>query len=278
MSDEQKPDPGNRLRNFVSGGDEKKTAETGNASASPLSRLPKARAVAATPAAVPPPPPPEPPKESESAPAAEKKSSPLRMKSLSLFAGLQFGPAFWTVTGVISLVVNGVLIAILLITLRLLGGVQSTKADAFSGLLGGLYSNFEKMDRAHIVTDIQVSSAIPVKFDLRLNQPTTVTLSQDAIIENALVTVQTGGLNITQARTTIVLPQGTILPILLDLTVPVDTSIPISLNVPVDIPLAETDLHEPFVGLREVIKPLYCLVEPNAVDLDKKKICLDLLK
>jgi hypothetical protein len=33
------------------------------------------------------------------------------------------------------------------------------------------------------------------------------------------------------------------------------------LDVPVDIPLSQTELHEPFVGLREVVEPYYCLVQ-----------------
>jgi hypothetical protein len=32
----------------------------------------------------------------------------------------------------------------------------------------------------------------------------------------------------------------------------------------VDIPLDQTELHEPFVGLQNVVGPWYCLVEPNA--------------
>ncbi len=42
---------------------------------------------------------------------------------------------------------------------------------------------------------------------------------------------------------------------LLDLEVPVDQEIPVNLDVNVDIPLRETDLHEPFTGLQEVILP-----------------------
>jgi hypothetical protein len=92
-------------------------------------------------------------------------------------------------------------------------------------------------------------------------------------ITNALVTVNTGGLNITRANTTIVLPQGTNLPIVLNLTVPVDTTVPVTLNVDVDIPLENTQLHEPFAGLQEVVKPFYCLISPNAVKLSGQPVC-----
>jgi hypothetical protein len=140
-------------------------------------------------------------------------------------------------------------------------------------LLGGLYANFEKMDRAHITTNVSVSAEIPVKFDLQLNQQTNVVLSQDVTINNALVTVRTGGMNITNALTTIVLPQGTSLPVLLNLTVPVDKTVPVTLNVPVDIPLEQTQLHEPFTGLQDVVKPFYCMLNPAALKQDGQPVC-----
>ena len=185
-----------------------------------------------------------------------------------------FGPPFWTIASLLSLSVNLVLIiALVVVWMKLpsfnMGGVTNIGAS----LLGGLYMNFEKMDRAHITRTIPVEATIPVKFDLALNQQTTVVLSQDVTIENARVTVSTGGLNITRALTTIVLPQGTNLPIVLNLTVPVETTVPVNLNVNVDIPLTETQLHEPFLGLRNVIQPFYCMISPNALNLDGQRIC-----
>jgi hypothetical protein len=142
-----------------------------------------------------------------------------------------------------------------------------------NGLLGGLYTNFEKMDRAHITTNIPVTAEIPVKFDLQLNQQTNVVLSQDVTINNALVTVRTGGMNITNALTTIVLPEGTNLPVFLNLTVPVDQKVPVTLDVAVDIPLEKTQLHEPFVGLQDVVKPFYCMLNPSALRMDNQPVC-----
>jgi len=185
-----------------------------------------------------------------------------------------FWPPLWTIASVLSLCVNVVLIVVLLalwtnLSALNMGGVTNVGTS----LLGGLYSNFEKMDRAHITRTIPVEAQIPVKFDLPINQQTTVVLSQDVTINNALVTVQTGGLNITRALTTIVLPQGTNLPIILNLTVPVDTSVPVKLNVNVDIPLTETQLHDPFVGLRNVVQPFYCMLNPKALNLDGQPVC-----
>lgn len=177
----------------------------------------------------------------------------------------QFLPAFWTIASLMSITVNIILIIILLILFQMLGVVQGTANDKISGLLGGLYMNFVKMDQASIQTSIHVEKEIPVNFNLNVSGPTNVTLSQPVTINGALVTVQTGGLNIVNAQARIVLPQGTLLPINIEgLAVPVNQSVLAVLDVPVNIPLNQTQLHEPFVGLQKVVEPWYCLVEPNA--------------
>lgn len=211
-----------------------------------------------------------------SAPASPADPTP---DSVSKGRTYAWAPAFWTTASVISLTVNVILIIILLALLTNISRLQLDVNKLMSvgqdlmGLPGGLYENFEKMDRASIQTNVKVETSIPVKFDLALNQATNVVLSQDVTITNALVTVNTGGLNISRANTTIVLPAGTTLPVLLNLTVPVDTQVPVVLDVPVNIPLSETELNEPFVGLQEVIKPLYCFLQPSAVNMDGQPIC-----
>jgi hypothetical protein len=185
----------------------------------------------------------------------------------------KFMPAFWTIASLISLTANIILIVILLILFQMLGAIQGTANDKVSGLLGGLYANFVKMDQASIQTSIHVEKEIPVQFSLNVSGPTNVTLSQPVTISGATVWVQTGGLNIRDANATIVLPAGVILPINIEnLVVPVDQKVPAVLDVPVDIPLAQTELHEPFVGLQQVVKPWYCLIEPNAL-LEGVQVC-----
>jgi len=179
----------------------------------------------------------------------------------------KFGPAFWTLASVISMTINVVVLIVLLLALKLLGGPKATLTfaqDQASGLLGGLHENFVKMDAAHIKTQIHVSKEIPVQFTLNVSGPTNVTLSRDVLIDGALVTVQTGGLNIVNARARIVLPVGTLLPINIEnLIVPVDQHVLAELDVPVDIPLNQTELHEPFVGLQKVVEPYYCFLQPD---------------
>lgn len=186
------------------------------------------------------------------APGAGVKSSPRKFKFL---------PAFWTIASVMSFTVNLVLLIVLAVLLQNLSAVGVTLTKLPEHLLGGLYHNFVKMDEAHIKTTIPVSKEIPVQFTLNVSGPTNVTLSEDVRINGAFVTVFTGGLNINNARANIVLPKGTVLPIQIDnLVVPVDQKVLAELDVAVDIPLNQTELHPPFVGLRRVVEPFYCML------------------
>jgi hypothetical protein len=170
------------------------------------------------------------------------------------------GPAFWTVASTLSLVVNIILIVILILLGRQLFFLKKTVVN--DQLINGLYENFVLMDQAHIQTTITVSDTlqvkdnIPVVFDLPLSQKTTVVLTKDTPVNNATIY-----LNGQPVPLDLVLREGTELSIKLDLTVPVNQTIPVVLNVPVnlqvpvDIPLNQTQLHKPFVGLQQVVSP-----------------------
>jgi hypothetical protein len=174
-------------------------------------------------------------------------------------------PAFWTIASIISLVVNIILIVLVLILASQLFRIKDLVQLQ---LIDGLYQNFVKMDEASIVTTIQVSDTImvqdtiPVVFDLPLKQDTEIVLTKDAPIRKATVY-----LNGQPVPTDIVLRQGTRLTIALDMVVPVNQTIPVmlkvpvNLEVPVNIPLAQTDLHEPFAGLQDVVAPYKKLLE-----------------
>ncbi len=273
MTNDPKDDPAKKMRKLLS------------SSESPLTRLPKKgsdpapflpkdgeKKADALPKADSEPSPPAPKKGLASGSKPKPDSAPKSRASI-------FGPRFWTIASIISLTINGILAIVLIVLLLMVNrmGMDISRLQSLGNdlmeLPGGLYENFEKMDRASIQTNVEVETEIPVKFDLQLNQETNVVLSQDVTITNARVTVNTGGLNIAQANTTIVLPQGTTLPVFLSLTVPVDTRVPVILNVPVNIPLSQTQLNEPFVGLQQVIQPLYCALKPDAVNMDGVPIC-----
>ena len=216
--------------------------------------------------------------EHQSSPPAPPASAPPATEDQPRERRWKFLPAFWTIASVLSMIVNVILIIIILLIVQVLGrvnvqGLQSTAMDQASGLLGGLYTNFVKMDQASIRTMIHVEEQIPVEFTLNVSGATRVTLSEPATISGVTVFLQTGGLNIRDANATIILPQGAVLPVNIEnLVVPVDQDVPAVLNVPVDIPLDQTELHEPFVGLQEVVRPWYCLIQPNAT-LNGSQVC-----
>ncbi len=192
------------------------------------------------------------------------------------------GPAFWTIASLISMVVNVILIIVLISLGKQLFTLKSLVQDQ---LLGGLYSNFQLMDQAHIRTTIPVNAEVPAKFDLPLSTETMVKLTADTTITGATIyELEAWPLYITKAKTNIILPAGTELPVALNLTVPVDQKIPVNLMVNVDIPLYETELHPPFVGLQEVVKPYYTLLEglPDSwrvtlCGVDPKGLCSQLV-
>lgn len=168
-------------------------------------------------------------------------------------------PSLWTIGSVFSIALN-----IILITALLLLGRDFFKLKAMMGdqVVAGLYDNFKAMDQSHIQTVIPISQQLPVNFTLPINQATMVTLSQDTAINNARVYINTGGI-IINSPANIVLPAGSVLPVQLKMDVPVSTAIPVAMNIPVDIALNQTGLHEPFIGLQQVIEPVYFMLQPQ---------------
>ena len=162
--------------------------------------------------------------------------------------------AFWTITGVISLLTSAILLAILIgVGINIFGMISAIN----QGLVGELYTSFNDMDQAHILTTIPINAEVPAQFDLQLDTYTNVVLSEDVFIKGSNVSLSTGGLTISNAPTDITLPANTELPVHLILTVPVDEMIPVIMNVDVDIPINQTQLHEPFTKLQETIAPYY---------------------
>jgi hypothetical protein len=158
--------------------------------------------------------------------------------------------SFWSI---LSMILNVVLIIIVIILVVNLFAWKRFAED----IVGGLYYNFILMDEATIMSEVEVDADMPVQFDLPLRQETNVRLTKATEIDGARVTLRTGGLNIVNAPADIVLSEGTILPVELDMVVPVNTTIPVQISVPVNIPLSETELHAPFVGLQDVVSPIY---------------------
>jgi hypothetical protein len=189
----------------------------------------------------------------------------------------KIGPAFWTLSSLVSMTVNIILIVILIFLARQLFMLKDVISN---GLINGLYDNFVLMDDAHIITTITVSDtivvqdSIPVVFDLPLQQDTMVTLVQATSIQGATIY-----LNGAPVDLDIILPEGTQLAINLDMTVPVNQTVPVVLNVPVvldvpvDIALNQTDLHKPFVGLQNVVAPYRKLLGDLPGSWDDTPLC-----
>ena len=220
------------------------------------SRLPRAAGAAVHPPKTPP---------MASSPASSSAAAPVKSQPRQSYS--RIGPIFWTIASVISLLVNIGTVVALIVVVQLLGGTKATLAFAqgqANGLLGGLYNNFVKMDAASIRTTIAVDANIPLDIVVPVQTTTQITIAEAAVIPNAHVRINTGSLNI-DANAQVTLPAGTPLTVRLDFPLTVQNSIPIHLDVPVNIPLKDTELHEPFVGLQKVVEPYFCMLQPNTV-------------
>lgn len=222
---------------------------------------------------VPPDPQPAPVPKPESPPKEDlsPRRPPRRKLSRPLFQRDKLLPAFWTVASVLSMLVNVILIAVLVSLASNLSKV-TVQMPPVNKLPGDLYRNFELMDQAHIQTTIPVEGQVPVSFDLQLDSQTVVTLTEDVTLRGAYVVINTPLIDI-NAPANVTLPAGSALPIRLQMTIPVQTVIPIRLDVPVDIDLGKTGLHKPFEGLREAVRPYYCMFEPEALSVDGAPVC-----
>jgi hypothetical protein len=178
----------------------------------------------------------------------------------------QIMPAAWKLGGTLSLIFNVVLLIVVLVMARELFALKKVVGQK---LLGGLYENFILMDLANITADVPVNDQITVDFPLHIQQNTVVTLTEDTRISNAYVSVLS-------QRVDIILPKDTLLPVLLDLTVPVKATIPIALTVKVNIPLQKTELHAPFIGLQKVVSPYYQMLQPQIKTYEDAPICKSL--
>jgi hypothetical protein len=194
--------------------------------------------------------------------SANRNSAPMRVN--------RFLPAFWTIASIISLIVNIVLLVSVFGLLRMAGSLNA--ADLGPGILGGLYTNFERMDQAHIKTEIPVQTIVPLNLTVPVQTTTGIKLAKDASIPGAHVRINTALFNI-DAPANVTLPAGTALTVTMAFALPVQAQIPVSLNVPVDIPLSNTELHPAILGLQETLRPLYCIVTPAARSLSGKAVC-----
>lgn len=170
----------------------------------------------------------------------------------------KFLPAYWTVAGIFSLLVNIILIAVLI---SIGHHFFELKALISDGLVNGLSDSLALMDKAHIVTSVpvqttvQIQKNLPLVFDLSIKQNTQMVLAQDTSVDG------TTYINLAPVPLNITLPEGTPIRVDFDITVPVSQTIPVNLTVPVsllvplDLAINQTDLHQSIVGLQSAIEP-----------------------
>ncbi len=249
IPDDKKRSPADRFHRILTDG-QKKEAVVGTRK-SPVINLPKAKLVGQD--------------------TAEGRPAPqTRPEAGFRLRGDRLLPAFWTVASIASLAFNAILLVALIALLRGLGGLNTTGLG--TGLLGGLYTNFERMDQAHIRADIPVQASIPLNLSIPVQTTTAITLAQEVSIKGAHVKIDTPLFNI-DAPADVTLPAGTPLNVVLNFTLPVQTQVPILLNVPVDIAMQDTELHPAIAGLQATIQPFYCIANPAALSLNGAPVC-----
>ncbi|MEM9777709.1 MAG: hypothetical protein AAF902_24240 [Chloroflexota bacterium] len=161
--------------------------------------------------------------------------------------------AFKNFAIIFSFVVNIILILVLGVVAILLFPFLS---NMVTPLVGGLNDSFVEMNDASIVQTIGVDDTLDIEFTLPLEQRTNVVLADEVPLNVAAVFNLPGGGGTINGQVSITLPEGTVLPVNLDLDVPVEQTIPVVLDVPVDITLSETDLGTPFDRLVTNFDPL----------------------
>lgn len=184
--------------------------------------------------------------------------------------GNRYLPAFWTAASVISLVFNLVLLVAVIALLREVGAMDA--AGLGTGVLGGLYSNFQRMDQAHIKTTIPIQTNLPLNLSVPVQTTTGITLAKDVSIPGAHVKIDTPLFNI-DAPANVTLPAGTTMDVGMSFNLAVQTQVPVSLDVPVDIAISDTELHPAIVGFQDALRPLYCMITPSAQGLGGAPVC-----
>ncbi len=155
----------------------------------------------------------------------------------------------------VSMIVNLVLIIVVAILVQQVGAIKAT----LGSVLGGLDSAFQGLGETVIRTTIPISQSVPVRFDLPLKQDTYVTTNGPVPISTqaSFSLGQFGSIN---GTVNLNLPAGTRLPVHLELTVPVSNVLPVVFDQSVAIPLAPTGMQPVVDQLRSTLAPVIQLV------------------
>jgi hypothetical protein len=178
-------------------------------------------------------------------------------------------PAYWNVTSTLSLVVNAILIAVVILMSR---EIFTLKRMVIRDMLGGLAANYALMDQATIHADVPINLEVPLDLRIPITQVTDVTLTQDTRVQRASVKIAAGIITI-NGPADIVLPAGTVLPVQLNMIVPYQDTIKYSTSVTLDIPLEKTSLHDQFVNVQQAVTPYFWAFSGSPLYWEDLVIC-----
>jgi hypothetical protein len=190
------------------------------------------------------------------APAAEAAAPPPAPAKPRKSHKQKFWDAAKTLTLLVSMVINLILIVAVIILANQVGAIKMT----LNAVLGQLDAAFEGLGAASIKDTIAINQQVPVRFDLPLSQDTVVT-TQSPVPINTQATFSLGQFGSINGTVSLQLPSGTQLPVHLELVVPVSNTIPVVFNQPIDIPLAEKGLGPVVAKLRSALAPIIDLVD-----------------
>ncbi len=166
---------------------------------------------------------------------------------------LELWPAFKNIAIVFSFSLNMIMLSLFIITAFWI--IPSTN-HLVKPIITNLSKSVEDMVSAEINQTIQVNDQIPIAFDLPVSAITSVELTAAVpMAVNTSFVLPNGGGNI-NGTVYFELPQGTLLPVALNIMVPVSQTVPVDLAIGVNIPLDETEMGPPLMGLQEVIAPI----------------------
>ena len=156
---------------------------------------------------------------------------------------------------IVSMFVNLILIVVVLALVSQIGAIKM----AVAGVLGELDSAFEGLGRSNIVDTIHIDQQVPVRFDLPLQQDTSVVI-QSPVPLNMPTTFSLGPFGTINGTVSLSLPSGTSLPIHISMQVPVSNTIAVKFDQPVSINLYNRGLGLVVDKLRASLAPLIHLV------------------
>ena len=166
---------------------------------------------------------------------------------------LELWPAFKNIAIVFSFSLNMIMLALVIIAAFWI--IPSTNQLA-KPIITKLSESVEDMVSAEINQTIQVNDQIPIAFDLPVSAFTSVELTEAVpMAVNTSFILPDGGGNI-NGTVYFELPQGTQLPVVLNIMVPVSQTVPVDLAIGVNIPLDETEMGPPLMVLKDVIAPI----------------------